>query len=102
MAKTTQTKNRSTKQQPAATAHAGTRQAQDSMNRLYVAHQVHTLANVLFHHIAMSGQDAWGCGGMRPVQPPGFGYSAPWSATSGPAAGAAHPGATQPLLYWYP
>jgi hypothetical protein len=105
MAKSTQTKNRTTKHQPAATAPAGTRHAQDSMNRLYVAHQVHTLANMLFHHIALAGQDSWSCGtGVRASQQPAptFGYGGPWNTAPWQPASAPLPGVSQPLLYWYP
>jgi hypothetical protein len=98
MAKTKETKARTSKRQRPATQQAGTRQAQDDMNRLYVAHQVHTLANVLFHHVSMAGQDAWSA--TRPTTAQGFGMPTPWNATPWPPA--ATRSVSQPLLYWYP
>ena len=107
MAKTTQTQTQTQtkKKRPVTSKQTEPHQAQDSMNMLYVAHQVHTLANVLFHRIAMAGQDAWsrGVGVRQPQQPAAFGFGAtPWNAGPQQTAAGAPNGVSQPLLYWYP
>lgn len=78
--------------------------AQENLNTLYTAHQVHTLAQMLFQQLA-----AWQVRGpwsspagavfAQPLAMPGMAWPAP-----GPAY---HPqgfvqGAPQALVYWYP
>ena len=72
--------------------------AQDNMNELYAAHQVHTLAQIVFRHFA-----GWQ-GGMPWTQPAfgaptGAGFGTPVAMQGGPAT---FPAAPPALFYWYP
>jgi hypothetical protein len=71
---------------------------QEKLNELYTAHQVHTLAQMIYQQIAArrSGGPAWGPN-------PGAGIPSPMNGR--PFAGGS-PGNAQglphPLMYWYP
>jgi hypothetical protein len=82
--------------------------AQSKMNELYTAHQVHTLAHLMFQQIASgwNGAPSWvtsvGAHAAAPVA--GAPNLASWPSAA--AVGQHHPpGVTtvpQPFMYWYP
>lgn len=94
---------------------------QDNMNQLYAAHQVHTLAQIVYRHLAggwqgqagwtpqgnalpqgsgWQGQPAWTPQGSSFPQP-GVGAS-PSSVGAAPRGGAAFPPMPPAVFYWYP
>ena len=84
---------------------------QEKLNELYTAHQVHTLAQLIYQQVAArrGGGNPW-------AQSPGAGMPFPMSGQQAPMsgqpfqAGQSNPGgwtanaqgAPQPLIYWYP
>ena len=76
----------------------GTDMTQEKLNELYTAHQVHTLAQLIYQQIVArrSGGQPW-----TPSR--GGGMSSPMNGQSSPSGwtGSAH-GAPPPLMYWYP
>jgi len=76
----------------------GTDMTQEKLNELYTAHQVHTLAQLIYQQIVArkSGGQPW-------TPSPGAGMSSPMNGQSSPSGwtGSAQ-GAPQPLMYWYP
>ena len=96
----------SNKKGPTSGTAADAAGAQEKMNTLYTAHQVHTLAHIVYHHFA----------GGAPLSPWGMHPGAAFHPLhtvphTGMAVGAsvplsfAHPavpGAPPALFYWYP
>jgi hypothetical protein len=72
--------------------------AQDNMNQLYAAHQVHALAQIVFRQFAgWQGQTPWT---QQPFgAPAGAGFGSPVAMQGGPMT---LPPAPPALFYWYP
>lgn len=66
----------------------GMNPTRETLNEIYTAHQVHTLAQLTFQRMAAGRQF------------PATGYATPWSAPAGARAFA--PGNNPAFLYWYP
>lgn len=81
-----------------ATGASGADAAQSKINELYTAHQVHTLAQLLYRQIVArrSAGPAWtpGNGVGTPSPMNGRPFTSGWTGS--------HPGMPQPLMYWYP
>ncbi len=76
------------------------------LDELYMAHQVHTLAQHTYRHL-MTGWNRMGGGAPATVAPvyPGPGPAAAWPPMANPSAQGANPathGAQPPIVYWYP
>lgn len=90
-----------TKKTETATGKADATDAQTKMNELYTAHQVHTLAHLIFQQIAAGWSVCpWtspAAGAVRSSMP-GLTNVPGW-----PGAGLnSQNGAPQPMVYWYP
>lgn len=90
-----------TKKTDSATGRADTSAAQSKTNEVYTAHQVHTLAHLIFRQIAAGwGARPWTSPGAAAVTSPMPGHA---HAPGWPAGGTApQSGAPQPMVYWYP
>ncbi len=83
--------------------------AQDNMNTLYAAHQVHTLAQIVFQRLTAAGLQSQAPWSQSPAQSPGrpFGAMPPgpgfWPAQAPYSQGPGFAPVPQPaLFYWYP
>ena len=83
-----------TKKSGAAKSAGGTEKTQKQLNELYTAHQVHTLAHLLYQQIAArrSGGQPWTNGIAQPMD--GCPGTPGWMGSA--------QGAPRPLMYWYP
>jgi len=97
-----------TKKSETTTGESDAANAQKKMNELYTAHQVHTLAHLIFQQITAgwSAAQPWAAqaGPTATTPMPGHPQATSWPTGAGMAQhGAASPnGAPQPLMYWYP
>ncbi len=76
----------------------GTDMTQEKLNELYTAHQVHTLAQLIYQQVAArrGGGNPW-------AQTQGTGMASPMSGQPNASGWTANAqGAPQPLIYWYP
>ena len=94
--------NKKTEANKAATSNA--QEAQQRMHELYMAHQAHTLAQMIFRQFAGSwpmGHQPWlaPTGEIFAHQP--FAPQQGWTPGMGAPLGFA-PAAVGPLVYWYP
>lgn len=79
---------------------------QDRMNEVYTAHQVHTLAHLVYQQLTAGSppmQPPWAPGAESFVPQQFAGANGQGPGSGWPSAGvAASPCAPQPLIYWYP
>ena len=101
MSKDKTTPQQQNKKKTNPTAAGDPSHTQESMNELYTAHQVHTLANLVFRRLAGGWAPAGG-----PAAHAGFaaGQAVPCGPASWTGAPMVHvpPGATPGPFYWYP
>ena len=83
-----------------------TASTQDDMNILYTAHQVHTLAQLVFQHLTAGRLPRMGTSPFAP--PPSAVFTPPQAMQQGWGSGCAVPGPpsggphANALFYWYP
>ena len=86
-------------------ATSATANAQENLNQLYTAHQVHTLAQLIFQRLAgeWQTQTGWMPAMGAPMAPPMSPSMSPPIGGANPVLGSGYlQGGAQPVLYWYP